>query len=234
MEGLFSVDVLITALKQLDIDALPLNHPSCSHANEHPDKEQGFIFYQMSHWIAYCKVNNIWYDLNSQSNYLLIDPQPVRITEFYLSAQISKLQDEGFQVYVIRGSLPTLGRYAPKSDDLKGEYQWYQSADIEPHVDLVKKSQKKQEEEQRIKTRQLMLHDPQQYNALMGNNTDNNFPVEDPYGMNIPPQYQMYHKQQQWLAMEQFKNKNNNNSDNNQLINPYYIMRYIQMKELHV
>eukprot|EP01084_Bolivina_argentea_P234843 395341_1 len=88
---------------------------------EHPDKEQGFTFYQMSHWIAYRKVNNIWYDLNSQSNYLLIDPQPVRITEFYLSAQISKLQDEEFQVYVIRGSLPTLGRYAPKSDDLNGE-----------------------------------------------------------------------------------------------------------------
>ena len=74
----------------------------------------------MSHWIAYRKVNNVWYDLNSQSNYLLLKPQPVQISEFYLSAQMSKLQDEGFQVYVIRGTFPTLGRYAPKSNDLKG------------------------------------------------------------------------------------------------------------------
>ena len=33
MEGLFSVDVLITALKQINIDALPLSHPQCSSAN---------------------------------------------------------------------------------------------------------------------------------------------------------------------------------------------------------
>ena len=80
----------------------------------------GFIFYQMSHWIAYRKVNDVWYDLNSQSNYLLMKPQPVQISEFFLSAQMSKLQDEGFQVYVIRGNFPTLGRYAPKSNELKG------------------------------------------------------------------------------------------------------------------
>ena len=33
MEGLFSVDVLITALKSIKIDALPLSHPQCSSAN---------------------------------------------------------------------------------------------------------------------------------------------------------------------------------------------------------
>ena len=31
-----------------------------------------------------------------------------------------KLQDEGFQVYVILGNFPTLGRYTPKSNELKG------------------------------------------------------------------------------------------------------------------
>lgn len=33
LEGYFSVDVLITALKQLQIDALPLSHPECAAAN---------------------------------------------------------------------------------------------------------------------------------------------------------------------------------------------------------
>ena len=33
MEGLFSVDVLLTALKSINIDALPLSHPDCSSAN---------------------------------------------------------------------------------------------------------------------------------------------------------------------------------------------------------
>lgn len=109
MEGLFSLDVLLTALKQLNVDALPLSHPECQAANEHPDNEQGFIFYQLSHWIAYRKIHGQWYDLNSGSNFRCIDPQPVRISDFFLSSKISTMQDVGFQVYVIRGSLPTLG-----------------------------------------------------------------------------------------------------------------------------
>ena len=33
MEGLFSVDVLITALASIKLDALPLSHPKCQSAN---------------------------------------------------------------------------------------------------------------------------------------------------------------------------------------------------------
>ena len=33
MEGLFSVDVLITALASIKLDALPLSHPQCQSAN---------------------------------------------------------------------------------------------------------------------------------------------------------------------------------------------------------
>merc|ERR1719474_2470055 len=168
MDGNFSIDVLISALNQLKIAVLPISHPECAAANENPTKEEGFIFYQMAHWIAYRRIHGVWYDLNSQSNYLLLDPQPVAVSDFFLSAQISKLQDEGFSVYVIRGlHRHSLGRLAPKCNDLQGEYRWVQSADIQWHVDLDKQSRAKQAEDVRVKTEQLRLTDPQQYNALM-------------------------------------------------------------------
>merc|ERR1712228_946763 len=94
--------------------------------------------------IAYRKVCNKWYDLNSQSNFRCIDPQPVRISDFFLSSKICTMQDDGFQVYVIKGTLHTLGRFAPKYNELKGEYVWYQSADVSNWTDLEKESRKKQ------------------------------------------------------------------------------------------
>ena len=124
LDGNFSILVLITALKQLGVDALPLSHPDCSAANvgipslslslnmpcglilalcacrrgdceqEQPTKEEGFIFYQMAHWIAYRRIHGVWYDLNSQSCFLMVAPQPVAVSDFFLSAQLSKLQDE--------------------------------------------------------------------------------------------------------------------------------------------
>merc|ERR1719242_1880533 len=41
MEGLFSVEVILTALRQLNVEAIPLSHPQCHEANQHPDKEVG-------------------------------------------------------------------------------------------------------------------------------------------------------------------------------------------------
>jgi len=224
MEGLFSIDVIIAALRSIKMDALPLSHPDCLSANTQPDKENGFIFYQMSHWLAYRKIHGVWYDLNSQSNYLLLKPQPVRISEFFLSAQLSKLQDEGFQVYVIRGQFPGLGRLAPKSQELKGQYFWYQSADIKAHVELDKESRIKVAEEQQRKTQQLMQTDPQQYAMLTGQQpmihgghmTYDEMPApDDLYAVNgVPPEYQAFHAQQQYLAMQEY-NKQTQESDTN-------------------
>eukprot|EP01084_Bolivina_argentea_P004499 8568_1 len=227
MTGLFSVEVLISALKQIHIDGLPLSHPSCASANQHPDREEGFIFFCRSHWIAYRKVHNVWYNLNSQSNYLLLDPQPVRITEFYLSAQISKLQDEGFQVFVIRGAYPIAGRLAPRANDLQGTYAWYQSADIKSHVELDKESRQKQKDEQRIRTQQLMRTDPQQYNALMRNGFSN--------GNSNVNMYSLYEQQQQHLAMQQIEAQryyDNLNEENKQkMSNPFSKLKKIYQEK---
>mmetsp|Transcript_41382 Transcript_41382/g.68099 ORF Transcript_41382/g.68099 Transcript_41382/m.68099 type:complete len:468 (-) Transcript_41382:73-1476(-) len=165
----------------------------------------------MSHWIAYRKINAVWYDLNSSPNYLLIDPQPVRITEFFLSAQLSKLQDEGFQVYVIRGQLPTLGRLAPKTHELQGEYAWVQAADIKSHVELDKTSRIRQQREQQCKTQQLMASDPQQYAALTGDD--------------MPMVRQLQQQAQHAPYLEYEPQQKPQNSNQNRFSNPFNKLR---------
>jgi len=217
LDGYFSVEVLFSALRQLNIDALPLSHPECTAANENPTKEEGFIFYQMAHWIAYRRIHGVWYDLNSQSNFLMLDPQPVRVSDFFLSAQMSKLQDDGFTVYVIRGlHCHSLGRLAPKANELKGEYQWYQSADIVSHVELDKQSRAKQAEDRRIKTQNLQRYDPQQYAALMRHERGGNALNigHDTNTNNMDPEaFSLWQQQQQYLAMQQIEANRNMSND---------------------
>lgn len=126
---------------------MSISHPSLTETKAHPEKENGYICYQYSHWIALRKINGHWFNLNSLSSYISLQPQPVCISDFYLSAQMSKLQNEGFHVYVIRGQFPTLGRRAQRSSDLQGEFQWYQIEDVSTHVQLDKQSRMKQDEE---------------------------------------------------------------------------------------
>lgn len=123
-------------------------------------------------------------------------------------------------MYVIRGlHRHSLGRLAPKSNDLKGEYQWYQSADISSHVELDKRSRAKQAQDRRIKTEQLRRTDPQQYAALMQHERGGVDALTQQYhGVGVSPLYQ---QQEQYMALQQLQaNRHLNDSAMPKVSNP--------------
>eukprot|EP01084_Bolivina_argentea_P063238 115522_1 len=140
MSGSFSLDVLLAALNQMNIRALSLSHPECSTAHRHPEREVGFIINHAGHWVSYRKVNNAWYNLNSISNYRFVEAQPIQISELYLAAQLIKMYNHGYQIYVIRGDIPDNADNAPRADDLKHEYTWIDPSDIATHAQLYELS----------------------------------------------------------------------------------------------
>merc|ERR1719410_2548250 len=105
--GSFSIDVLFAALNDLNLTAMPISHPQCSTVKLHPEKENAFLINHNSHWMALRKINAIWYHLNSIPCYPFIDSQPIQISDFFLSAHLTKLQKHNCQIFVIRGALPT-------------------------------------------------------------------------------------------------------------------------------
>eukprot|EP01084_Bolivina_argentea_P026078 48453_1 len=143
LSGSFSIDVLIAALNQINLHALSLSHPQCSSVQQHPETENGFIINYNGHWMSYRKLNNIWYNLNSITNYKFIQAQPVQISEIYLTTTLSKLYKNGYQIFVIRGQLPLDNSNASKMEELKNDYKYYKSEDIKTHSILYKLSQEK-------------------------------------------------------------------------------------------
>jgi Josephin len=57
------------------------------------------------HWIAIRKVHNTWFNLNSKNS-----DGPQIISDFYLSAFISGIEDGGYEVFVVTGTLPNLSQ----------------------------------------------------------------------------------------------------------------------------
>ncbi|ETO33818.1 hypothetical protein RFI_03280, partial [Reticulomyxa filosa] len=131
-----------------------------------PENETGFLCFQCAHWLAVRKLGRDWYLLNSISEVEHIPPQPVRLSEFYLrfvkpppffffflnlrqniiinnnnnnndSALLMRLQDKGFQMFVVRGDWPSLGREAPQRENLVGSYVYYNCKDICGQTDLA-------------------------------------------------------------------------------------------------
>ena len=53
------------------------------------------------HWFSLRKVTGQWWNFNS----LLSAPQ--QLSQFYLSAYLATLRDQGYSIFVVHGSLPT-------------------------------------------------------------------------------------------------------------------------------
>ena len=52
------------------------------------------------HWFALRRVGGAWWDFNSLSS----SPKP--LSEFYLSAYLATLRDQGYSIFVVHGPLP--------------------------------------------------------------------------------------------------------------------------------
>ena len=53
------------------------------------------------HWFSLRKVNGQWWNFNS------LLPAPQQLSQFYLSAYLATLRDQGYSIFVVHGSLPT-------------------------------------------------------------------------------------------------------------------------------
>eukprot|EP01129_Flabellula_baltica_P001241 TRINITY_DN11137_c0_g1_i1.p1 TRINITY_DN11137_c0_g1~~TRINITY_DN11137_c0_g1_i1.p1 ORF type:complete len:330 (-),score=61.39 TRINITY_DN11137_c0_g1_i1:71-1060(-) len=100
LDGNFSIQVLSQALATFDISCESILHESMADSRLHPENEEAFICNLQSHWFPIRKIDGTFWNLNSLEN------KPTKLSELYLSAFIAQLQQEGYNIFVIRGKFP--------------------------------------------------------------------------------------------------------------------------------
>ncbi|KAK8379765.1 hypothetical protein O3P69_019642 [Scylla paramamosain] len=101
--GMFSVQVLTSALRVWDLSLVPITSTSSSLARlarSNPEEQQAFICNYKAHWFTVRKLGFQWFNLNS----LLSHPELISPT--YLSLFLSQLEHEGYAIFVVEGELP--------------------------------------------------------------------------------------------------------------------------------
>ncbi|CAG8506215.1 13167_t:CDS:2 [Ambispora gerdemannii] len=96
--GFFSVQVLSEALK-----IIPIGSEQCEGVRGHPDDEIAYICNLHEHWFCLRKFGGTptrWYNLDS----LLRGPE--WISQTYLGMLLSQLENDGYNIFVVRGTLP--------------------------------------------------------------------------------------------------------------------------------
>ncbi|CAD8155914.1 unnamed protein product [Paramecium pentaurelia] len=99
-DGNFSIQVLAEALKKLG-DLSIESVDSKLNQNQDLSQESGFICNSSAHWFAIRKIENIWYNLNSTNK-----RGPEIISDFYLSAFLLSVKENGYQIFVVKGVYP--------------------------------------------------------------------------------------------------------------------------------
>ncbi|KAL0588069.1 Ataxin-3-like protein [Plecturocebus cupreus] len=98
--GFFSIQVITNALKFWGLDVILLNSPAYQKLGINPINERSFICNYEQHWFTIRKFGKLWFNLDS----LLEGPE--LISDTYLALFLSKLQKEGYSVFVVKGDMP--------------------------------------------------------------------------------------------------------------------------------
>ncbi|CAH1395501.1 unnamed protein product [Nezara viridula] len=109
--GYFSVQVISSALEVWGLELVPFNssEPVCEKAKQNPESMTAYICNYRDHWFTIRKLGYQWFNLNS----LLSGPE--LISDTYLSIFIAQLQQEGYSIFIVIGSLPD----CPADEELK-------------------------------------------------------------------------------------------------------------------
>ncbi|CAD8073463.1 unnamed protein product [Paramecium primaurelia] len=99
-DGNFSIQVLAEALKKLG-DLQIESVDSKINQNQDLSQESGFICNSQAHWFSIRKIENIWYNLNSTNK-----RGPEIISDFYLSAFLQSVKENGYSIFVVKGVYP--------------------------------------------------------------------------------------------------------------------------------
>jgi ataxin-3 len=98
--GMFSIQVLQKALAVHNLDIIPLSSPDSAAAKSDPSSQTAFLCNLDEHWFTIKKVYDEWWNFDSTK----IAPAPVG--NFYLSAFLATLQEQGYSIFVVQGDLP--------------------------------------------------------------------------------------------------------------------------------
>jgi len=98
--GFFSIQVLCKALQVWELELIPFTRPDAAFSRQEPIQEHAFICNLQQHWFTIRKLGHQWFNLNSTQS------GPVLITETYLSLFLAQLQQEGYSIFIVNGSLP--------------------------------------------------------------------------------------------------------------------------------
>lgn len=100
--GYFSVQVISSALQVWGLELVPYSSTEqrAREACKKPNTMKAFICNYKDHWFTIRKLANQWFNLNS----LLSKPE--LISDTYLALFLAQLQQEGYSIFVVFGTLP--------------------------------------------------------------------------------------------------------------------------------
>lgn len=99
-DGNFSIQVLAEALKKT-AELIVQSVDAKINQGQDLSNEIGFICNSAAHWFAIRKVDHVWYNLNSTNR-----RGPEIVSDFYLSAFLQSIKENGYTIFVIRGAYP--------------------------------------------------------------------------------------------------------------------------------
>ncbi|SAL97801.1 hypothetical protein [Absidia glauca] len=100
--GYFSIQVIQQALSVWDLELIPWGSEQAVNAREEPQNELAYICHLHQHWFTLRRfaVPWRWYNLNSTQK------APTYLSETYLGLLLQQIQDEGYSIFVVRGTMP--------------------------------------------------------------------------------------------------------------------------------
>jgi len=100
--GFFSVQVISRALSVWSLEMIPFGSTASMavEARKDPVGQNAFVCNFREHWFSVRKIGYQWFNLNS----VLTGPELISPT--YLSLFLSQLQQEGYSIFIVNGSLP--------------------------------------------------------------------------------------------------------------------------------
>lgn len=125
--GNFSIQVLRSALQRFNgVDLRVWFRGGGGNSSDEPSQQKAFIVNRSQHWLTIRKIHGRWWNLNS------VNERPEVISDFYLTALLSQLRDDGFQVFIVDGDIPE-SNHPDKMLDIQASSitgQWFEEVDL--------------------------------------------------------------------------------------------------------